>query len=224
MPADRPCVDQGDPRVYDGWVRRAFAGLVLAVGCAPDPDPVTMGSGGGSGEAGTESASSGNVEAERGCAAVMRDSEGVLYPTKVEAEICLPVDIDLVVDCGDREQTLYFAWDRFYFGCPSCSSSLTECRPLLCETDDECPMWPDGHPGRSEGQEYECRDGFCQNVDIEAYPEDLVSTTSAGFLCRASLPRGEVYGPVDCAALIENDEGQITHCGLPLPDDCLQPQ
>jgi hypothetical protein len=100
----------------------------------------------------------------------------------------------------------------------------TQCRPLICETDEDCPYFPNQRlvDGELETftEEFECRNGVCQSADLEAHPEAQLYSYEAELLCLASLPRAEVYdGPDPCPAG-SSGEGL---CALPLPDPCLQP-
>lgn len=61
-------------------------------------------------------------------------------------------------------------------------------RFLICESDDECPgRRYDGAP-----IDFECREGFCQNADIEEHPPSVLWAITVEELCYATAaPRFE---------------------------------
>lgn len=164
---------------------------------------------------------------ERGCADVMIDSAQVEYLTGDDR--CAPgplADPDQEFPhlgaCGST--VLLGTSGRFSSICVPCGGFglLEVCRPLVCEVDEDCPSYDDTDVGDEDASlhvEYECRDGLCQNADVEAYPPGEVDLGDANVLCNAPLERGVAYeGPDPCPG---GEPGGS--CPLPLPDVCLQP-
>jgi hypothetical protein len=191
-------------------------GLLLmgAVGCGEDDDLVIT---------------------PRGCSAVMLDAAGGEYPTN-DANGCFPtIGADSPVGwnpdggCGESDYSpgMIFGWGRLFEACSACGSASSHdlCRPLICETDEDCPLFDNVRSVAGERQvfveEFECRNGLCQSADLESHPPDDLYHHEAGMLCSAPLERREIYeGPDACPGVEPTSEDG---CPLPLPVGCLQP-
>jgi hypothetical protein len=172
---------------------------------------------------------------DRACAPTMYDSLGYPYPSDSRGR-CFPTGgadtptgySGAGVCNGDDVPGVVFTWGRLFEACPACIDewgggfSPYDCRALVCETDDDCPLFYT--PGDNEDEivtnDYECRNGLCQNADVERFPEDEISYEDAITLCLGNVERaddsydGEPYCP---------DATFGETCPLPLPDACLQP-
>jgi hypothetical protein len=171
------------------------------------------------------------------CAAVMFDSLMAPYP-RDDRYGCFPsVGEDTPTgpaglgECGDDTQPgVVFTWGRFFAACPSCNEepddpfdgvfSPSDCRPLVCTTDEDCPsFWVNGPDGEPVRHDYECRNSLCQNSDTDLYPIDVISKDDAELLCLANVERAAEYeGEPWCPGV---DDGEP--CPLPLPDACMEP-
>jgi len=175
------------------------------------------------------------VDAEiRRCAEVMFDSLGEPYPTG-DRGLCFPgVGDDTPTgdhglgECnGDATPGIVLTWGRFFSACPSCNLESSggfipaDCRPLVCETDDDCPQFTTRNAEGPVMLTYECRNSLCQNADTERHPEDVIGSQDAQLLCLADVGRvDEQYeGDPICPGVEEHDEP----CPLPLPEACMQP-
>lgn len=186
--------------------RLVLLSLVMVVACGPEEDD------------------------ERGCAKVMYDSLESPHPTR---GYCFPsVGEDTAVgsrglgQCqGNDRPAVVFTWSRFFASCPSCGPgfSPSDCRPLVCTTDDDCPHFnTKSLDGEITEYVFECRNSLCQDADTERSPVDVITNDQAQLLCLANVARvndhyqGEPYCPgVDW---LSNEP-----CPLPLPDACMQP-
>lgn len=170
--------------------------------------------------------------------AVVTDSTGDSFRITCEGAAC---DVDAVSDgvpmpsCDGGETAGYsFFAGRFVDLTAACFAddgtwtSLGHWgRPAACERDDDCPALLDAT--------FECRAGLCQNVDVAAWPEDVVTRSDVWFLCSATVPRSATIGDgadaqtlVDIGARVDAACGADTPsdavCPLPLPDGCMQPR
>ena len=172
--------------------------LVLAAGCVVEGGPF--------------------FDQERGCADVMFDSVGNAYPVE---DNCFPgAGPDSPRrECTDgRSPGLVFTYGNVLFSaCPSCDAGFgpSGCRPLICETDDDCPYFYTQSGDDTVLNVYHCERGLCVNEGRELVDEDgTVAFEVATQLCRALVERDESYeGPPWC----EDDAEQ---CSTPLPDSC----
>lgn len=164
---------------------------------------------------------------ERGCADVLLDSLGAAYPTDSDAG-CRPSHgpASAELPCpDDLEPNTVFIWDRLVGACPACDAgfSPTDCRPLVCEEDRDCP-WMVFDDGSADGDAvvFECIAGLCQNADQAHHDPDEIDEFDADMACLADVARrgGEYLGEPYCPGRLD-----VPHaaCPLPLPDACAQP-
>lgn len=85
--------------------------------------------------------------------------------------------VEVFAECTEADGTgwLWGDWGRF----------------VTCEQDEDCPQL------ERYGEAYECRAGFCQNVDLIAHPPGLPNSNDLTMLCRGDTPR---YEPNDHTA------------------------
>jgi hypothetical protein len=175
------------------------------------------------------------VVVPRDCSSVMLDSLGVEYPIN-RSRGCMPgvdehspVGVRSDGTCGgESTPTMSFFWGRFFGVCSACDNgSLSHlCRPLICEIDEDCPMFENirlGHDGARETfiEEFECRNGVCQSADLESHPPEALYRPEAEMLCMAPIERHELYdGPDPCPGVGPTSDAW---CPQPLPAGCLQP-
>jgi hypothetical protein len=94
-------------------------------------------------------------------------------------------------ECFDDERPEYtYGWGRFVevFGlCRDADGSGWSWgdwgRFLVCEQDADCPQLV------RYGESYECRAGFCQNVDLVAHPPGLPDSFDMTTLCHGDAAR-----------------------------------
>lgn len=175
------------------------------------------------------------VPVPRECSSVMVDSLGVEYPTN-QTRRCMPgIDehspVGLRPDgtCGgEGTPGILLGWGRFFEVCSACDNGTFPylCRPLICEIDEDCPIFENrrrGHLGTPETftEEFECRNGLCQSADLDSHPLEELYRPEAEMLCLAPLERFELYdGPDPCPGVGPSSDAW---CPQPLPAGCLQP-
>jgi hypothetical protein len=107
-----------------------------------------------------------------------------------------PLDAPPPAQCDDRKVWYSYAWGNFFEICSVFSAEpafwgtdASLCRFVACDSDDDCPQFPDA--------EYACSAGLCQNVAPKRglYQSDVVE------LCMADNPR-----PLDCHAQLDDPE------------------
>jgi hypothetical protein len=175
-----------------------------------------------------------DADPPRGCTDMMFDSLGAPYPV-ADSGVCFPsVGDDTPVgwagtgDCegsfDGSEPSVVFSWARFFAACPGCGRGFAShhCRPLVCETDEDCPYFLTNRDDETVVREYECRNSLCQDSDTDLYPVDVLNRSAAQLLCFAAVARRDdeyLGGPI-CPGV---DVGSQEPCPLPLPDACMQP-
>jgi hypothetical protein len=167
---------------------------------------------------------------DRECAAEMLDSQGGVYPTEPEYG-CFPGvgDASRVGVCeggfAGRSSGVVFVWHGVFGACPACDAAFgpSDCRPLVCAHDSECPWFKTRVPESDEvmTRTFECRNGVCQDADPDAVVEGVIDYDDAELLCLADVGLQESYeGEPWCPGA---EPGGPATCPLPLPDACLQP-
>lgn len=157
-------------------------------------------------------------EPDRSCSAEMIDSVGARYPTDGVCVAELGPQSAIGMDCREGQSAgVVFMFGRLASACSACDAGYlvsADCRPLVCETDDDCPIHFLGTV--RDLVEYGCRSGLCQNLDDARYPypPQSLDSITASLLCDAEQPRGTAQ-PSVCW-----DGSQETTCSLPLPEWC----
>jgi hypothetical protein len=172
-------------------------------------------------------------EIKRDCADVMYDSLGSPFhndsgrPCFPFAGAGSPTGDRGEGECTDGDNPgVMFDYDRFFAACPSCGNrwSPADCRPLVCETDKDCPVFSETRSDDDEKtkREYECRNSLCQNADTDLFPLEYVEYRDASLLCLAEVERvdDQYEGEPACPGV---DPHSGEPCPLPLPEACLQP-
>lgn len=168
---------------------------------------------------------------DRGCVQSLVDSVGGEYPARTDYG-CFP-DVGPQTPVGEcsgvlaeYDPSVVFVIGRIFGSCPACDRGFapSDCRPLVCEGDDQCPWYRrrDHDTDEVETVVYECRNGLCQDEDLDRHPLDEIGYSDAQLACLADVAReGENYeGESWCPA--SNGIGD-DDCPLPLPDSCAQP-
>ncbi|TKD02218.1 hypothetical protein [Polyangium fumosum] len=141
-----------------------------------------------------------------------------------------PLDAPPPAECdsgsGERGRVFYsYAWGRFIAICSVVGldggawfTDASLCRFVACDTDDECPQFPDAA--------YTCSAGLCQEPERKGEIRDAGDVVT---LCMADEPR-----PPDCRAQINDPEVtaqfQLAQASCDsatgvckVPADCWQP-
>jgi hypothetical protein len=166
----------------------------------------------------------GGGEQPRGCAKTMFDSVGASYPT---VEWCFPSvgdDSPVPEDCGEiGEPGIVFSFSEVFKGCSACNAGFaptSDCRPFVCESDDDCPMFRTESYGEVHQHVYVCENGLCLREGEEGLVDGGIARWYASALCLAPFERGTGSGTNWCPGV---DPDSDDPCPLPLPETCLQP-
>lgn len=154
---------------------------------------------------GTLASMSVNLACNRGSDLTVRDSEGRNF--RVHAEGALPPHIELSPTPSGKFVLRFES--RIVGACAAAESgaieSTADCRPIVCDTDSECP--------RDKSGVVACMKGLCV---VEAHPIDV---SDAAMLCLSGTGVGhDIPEQVERFALAQN-------CGNPcqVPTACRQP-
>lgn len=135
------------------------------------------------------------------------------------------------VPCFEGEVSGYIAvGHRFVAVLGLCSDPATNLsRPrsiwsrfVVCESDEDCPQID------RFDKAFECRVGFCQNVDLEAYPKGIPDHSDMLGLCTGDEPRpaeaAAEPSPMDIAvaAACPSEYASDVPCDY-IPDGCPDP-
>lgn len=97
-------------------------------------------------------------------------------------------------------------------------------RYLICDDDGDCPQLT------RFDHFYECRAGFCQSIDLEAYPPGLPNSIDMEMLCRGDAPRYEEEAFPDSPTALDLEveaacpnEDRFAAC-TSVPDGCFDPR
>ena len=123
----------------------------------------------------------------------------------------------------DESQGIVFTAGALFEACTACDNGfgpLSDCRPLVCSTDDDCPLYRTLEDGETVWRDYTCELGLCSRDDLPLVVDGTVERRLASSLCAAPMARGDFNDdvPDDYCPGGERDDP----CPLPLPASCIQ--
>ena len=162
----------------------------------------------------------------------LRDQSGAVFDWDCSGEerrSCKLSSIDgepALPPCDDPQKAGFsYSWGRFVELHAICSTNFGWGsiggweRLTVCEADDECPQML----GVDQPQDYECRAGFCQNVDLEQFPaEQLPDWSTMLLLCTGDMPRYQEF-PADMVAAVNEACPDHGEC-FKFPEGCPDPR
>lgn len=150
------------------------------------------------------------------------DSTGLVFDWACDDEGC---DITDTPELSFRPPCAAPGWGvifgQFYELCTVCyeetvgelpwwEDGAPGCRPIACETADDCPLIYE----YDDGYVYECVEGLCQNVDVGAHPRAPLTRDAASTLCFAEVDRASTRA-YDAPAVTEVRAMIDAACGGP---------
>lgn len=146
----------------------------------------------------------------------LRDTLGVTLGWQCSDQGCVIASAPTAFATCSEPQSFTLVLDQVALMCSSTlignSSSwyAEDCRPVACETSDDCPFF--------EGRTYDCHNGLCETSDISG----VQSSDRLVALCMSTVPR-----PTDCYAMDPVAQaliaGNCDDSGCTPPSTCRQP-
>jgi hypothetical protein len=151
---------------------------------------------------------------------VIRDATGATFDWSCAEDGCTATEHDgtpPAIHCG-ISGTPHYNYGHGRLVVIGAAGLPEQDRLVVCESDDECPQWDD--------DEFECRNGLCQNVDLGSHP--LINMWALALCFNERTRPGSCFAQFDDPNVIAVFELVAGTCPIDgpactVPPSCRQP-